>query len=34
MDDRYRLDELRRDGRLRWMGSQSGWLAQPNVTEG
>jgi hypothetical protein len=30
MDDRYRLEELKREGRLRWKGVESGWLAQPN----
>jgi hypothetical protein len=30
MDDRYRLEELKREGRLRWIGSESGWLAQPS----
>ena len=30
MDQANRLDELKRDGRLKWVGSERAWLAQPD----
>ena len=29
MEDRYRLDELKREGRLRWIAGESAWVARP-----
>jgi hypothetical protein len=30
MEDRYRLDDLKREGRLRWIASERAWVAQPH----
>jgi hypothetical protein len=30
MDDKTRLDDLKRDGRMRWLSGERAWVAQPD----